>query len=310
METPGAYLKSKREALNISLKEISQVTRIRRSILEAIENNRYDLLPPKVFAQGFIKSYASYLGLDESEVIKRYSELVDVPETEATATEVRTPPYFARLFFVIVVVAGLLMAGAFLLWTYFQEKKTADMMPQQADPAAASHVLTMSPPDEGSGDEAGREAAEAPDPSLLIIQTDEGSPTAMMAGQQPSETAGQQPPGTDEENPPAAAVEPPLTAIVEQKPAVATAVRQPADTPAGPLVLKIAASQTTWMRIQSDREPPVEFTLRGGQTRTVNAAEKFTIRIGNAGGADLFLNGQELGRPGKPGEVLDLTLPE
>lgn len=309
METPGAYLKSKREALNISLQEISQVTRIRRSILEAIENNRYDLLPPKVFAQGFIKNYASYLGLDESEVIKRYSELVDVPETDATATEVRTPPSFARLFFIIVVVAGLLLAGAFLLWKNFQEKKTADMMPQQADPAA-SRVLTTPPPDEGSGDEAGREAAEVPESSLSIIQTDAGSPTAMMVGQQPPETAGQQPPGTDEQNPPAAAVDPPLTAIVEQKPAVATAGRQPADAAAGPLVLKIVASQNTWMRIQSDREPPVEFTLRGGEMRSVNAAEKFTIRIGNAGGADLFLNGQELGRPGKPGEVLDLTLPE
>jgi hypothetical protein len=38
--------------------------------------------------------------------------------------------------------------------------------------------------------------------------------------------------------------------------------------------------------------------------------EKFIIRIGNAGGVDLFLNDQELGKPGKPGEVLQLTLPE
>ena len=66
METLGDYLKNKREAQNITLEEVSQATRIRRTILEAIENNDYDLIPPKVFTQGFIKSYASYLGLDEN----------------------------------------------------------------------------------------------------------------------------------------------------------------------------------------------------------------------------------------------------
>jgi len=99
VETLGDYLKSKREALNISLQEIAQVTRIRRSILEAIEGNRYDLLPPKVFAQGFIKSYASYLGLDENEVIKRYSELVEAPDEDTKSAEVRTSSSSGRFFF-------------------------------------------------------------------------------------------------------------------------------------------------------------------------------------------------------------------
>ena len=51
METLGDYLKNKREVQNITLEEVSQATRIRKTILEAIENNRFDLyrsdnLPP------------------------------------------------------------------------------------------------------------------------------------------------------------------------------------------------------------------------------------------------------------------------
>ena len=309
METLGDYLKSKREALNISLQEIAQVTRIRRSILEAIEGNRYDLLPPKVFAQGFIKSYASYLGLDENEVIKRYAELVEAPDEDTKTAEVRTSSSSGRFFFIILLVAGLIAAAVFLLRMNPGDENTDDSVPQETAPVSAPPAPVTPAPDESASVESGRETAEVPAAFTSTIMAEEGSLTTAAVEGPPSETAGQQPP--------AVAGMPPLTAIVEQQPAAtagqppaAAADQRPARTASTPLVLKIVASQNTWMRIQSDTERPVEFILKGGQTRTVSAAEKFTLRIGNAGGVDLFLNEQGLGKPGKPGEVLQLTLPE
>jgi cytoskeleton protein RodZ len=309
VETLGDYLKSKREALNVSLQEIAQVTRIRRSILEAIESNRYDLLPPKVFAQGFIKSYASYLGLDENEVIKRYSELVEAPDEDTKTAEVRTSSSSGRFFFIILLVAGLIAAAVFLLRMNPGDENTDDSVPQETAPVSAPPAPVTPAPDESASVESGRETAEVPAAFTSTIMAEEGSLTTAAVEGPPSETAGQQPP--------AVAGMPPLTAIVEQQPAATAgqppavaADQRPARTASTPLVLKIVASQNTWMRIQSDTERPVEFILKGGQTRTVSAAEKFTLRIGNAGGVDLFLNEQGLGKPGKPGEVLQLTLPE
>lgn len=310
METLGDYLKSKREALNISLQEIAQVTRIRRSILEAIESNRYDLLPPKVFAQGFVKNYASYLGLDENEVIKRYSELVEAPDEDTKTAEVRKSSSSGRFFFVILLVAGLIAAAVFLLRMNPGDENADDSVPRETAPVAASPAPVTPPPDESVSIESGRETAEATAAFTSTIKAEEGILTTAAVEGPPSETAGQQ-------QPPAVASGPPLTAVVEQQaaatagqPPAAAADQRPADSAATPLVLKIVASQNTWMRIQSDKERPVEFILKGGQTRTVSAAEKFTLRIGNAGGVDLFLNEQGLGKPGKPGEVLQLTLPE
>jgi len=302
VETPGAYLKSKREALNISLQEISQVTRIRRSILEAIENNRYDLLPPKVFAQGFIKSYASYLGLDESEVIKRYSDLVEGPDTDVKTVEVRETSSPARFFFIMLVaVTGLLLAAAFLWRMNPRDKNAAESVPQQrADLTTTSIMSITPPPGEPAEGESGKDAAAAPAESAPPAIVAASSPATAVVERQPSETAAQ---------PPSSSAEQPLTATVAQQ-AARTAEEPPADAAATPLVLKIVASQNTWLRIQSDKQRPLAFTLNSGQTRTFNAVEKFTIRIGNAGGVDLFLNEQELGKPGKPGEVLELTLPE
>jgi cytoskeleton protein RodZ len=191
-------------------------------------------------------------------------------------------------------------------------------MQQETAPFAASPAPVTPPPDASASIESGRETAEAPAAFTSTIKAEEGSlTTAAVGGGPPSETAGQQQPDIAEQQPPAVASGPPLTAVVEQQaaatagqPPAAAADQRPADSAATPLVLKIVASQNTWMRIQSDKERPVEFILKGGQTRTVSAAEKFTLRIGNAGGVDLFLNEQGSGKPGKPGEVLQLTLPE
>ncbi|KPJ60297.1 MAG: hypothetical protein AMJ42_01485, partial [Deltaproteobacteria bacterium DG_8] len=112
METLGEYLKNKREARNITLEEVAKVTKIRRGILEAIESNRHDLLPPRVFTQGFLKNYASYLGLDESEVVKRYQEALERLEVKKdkgeskgkeTAKRVSSPTRILVLFTVFVI---------------------------------------------------------------------------------------------------------------------------------------------------------------------------------------------------------------
>lgn len=300
METLGAYLKSKREALHISLQEISQVTRIRRSILEAIENDRYDLLPPKVFAQGFIRSYASYLGLDENEVIRRYAEQVDVQDADIKTDEVRTSSPLIRIIFIILLIAGLLVAVGVLLKINSPEQNVSDRLPHQSAPAT-NLVFMTTVPGASAPVASGKEEEEPAGASTSITDAAAQATSTVPGDGSPIESAGQKISGS--------AGEPPLTAIVKQR-AMVTGEGLPDNPSTAPLELRIVASQNTWMRIQSDMQRPVEFTLQEGRTHTVKAMEKFSLRIGNAGGVDLFLNGQPLGKPGRPGEVIQLTLPE
>jgi len=73
MEGFGQYLKGAREARKISLREISRVTRISRTILETLERDHRELLLPEVVIKGFIEAYARYCGLDIKEVLSRYA---------------------------------------------------------------------------------------------------------------------------------------------------------------------------------------------------------------------------------------------
>lgn len=71
----GELLKLRREGLNISLKEAENATSIRMSYLTSIEEGRPEKLISPVYAEGFVKQYATFLGLDGEKIIKEYPHL-------------------------------------------------------------------------------------------------------------------------------------------------------------------------------------------------------------------------------------------
>ena len=65
--TLGEKLRQAREERGISIREVSEQTRISSLYLEAIENDNYKTLPGGIFNKGFVKSYAKFVGFDEQE---------------------------------------------------------------------------------------------------------------------------------------------------------------------------------------------------------------------------------------------------
>ena len=57
-------LRHARERLGLSLRDISDRTKIRTSILGSIERNEIDRLPPPIFTRAFVRAYAREVGLD------------------------------------------------------------------------------------------------------------------------------------------------------------------------------------------------------------------------------------------------------
>jgi cytoskeletal protein RodZ len=74
MSKVSEILKGKRAEKNLELKDISKTLKISVEFLEKIENNRIKELPSYIHAFGFVKSYAKYLGLDETEIEKLFKE--------------------------------------------------------------------------------------------------------------------------------------------------------------------------------------------------------------------------------------------
>jgi cytoskeletal protein RodZ len=66
----GDKLKSKRKEMNLSLKEVENATSIRSSYLEAIEDGSITELIAGIYVQGFLKQYASFLGMEVEQLVK------------------------------------------------------------------------------------------------------------------------------------------------------------------------------------------------------------------------------------------------
>ncbi len=73
----GETFKQERESRGVSLREISDATKIAVRYLEAIEQNHFDALPGGVFSRGFIRAYAAYVGLDEKRAVADYLSLIE-----------------------------------------------------------------------------------------------------------------------------------------------------------------------------------------------------------------------------------------
>ena len=71
----GPFLQNVRNYKNITLEELSLVTRIGKPYLIAIESNDYQSLPAPVFVRGFISQYARCLSLDSKKVVDSYMSL-------------------------------------------------------------------------------------------------------------------------------------------------------------------------------------------------------------------------------------------
>jgi cytoskeletal protein RodZ len=72
MASFGETLKRERELREISLRQISEATKINLRYLEALEENRFDALPGGLFNKGFIRAYATYIGIDGEAMVNSY----------------------------------------------------------------------------------------------------------------------------------------------------------------------------------------------------------------------------------------------
>ncbi|WP_206830733.1 helix-turn-helix domain-containing protein [Alicyclobacillus fructus] len=71
-EQLGQILRARRESLGLTVEDIEERTKIRKRYIEALEAGQWDVLPGRVYARGFVRSYAEVLGLDGSELLEKY----------------------------------------------------------------------------------------------------------------------------------------------------------------------------------------------------------------------------------------------
>lgn len=269
MESFGQYLHRERELRNISLEEIVKVTKINRSSLQAIEDDRFELLPGKLFIRGFLRAYCRHIGLDEEDVLLRFQayweELSkpDVPKEEREESSRR----------VLLIIALIICLGGFILF-WLKKPERGSILPT-AEKKILPEVVGGKPMSYKSGQ------PELSKPAILtpVIPSfpdqSEVRPSEIDPGESQDEPQQNKEAGKKEKS----------------------------------MVLEARATEKTWIKIEVDGQPPKEIILRSGESITWKAKQGFNLIIGNAGGLELLFEGKKLGSLGPPGKVAVLNLP-
>ena len=70
MPTVAEQLRAAREAKNLSINEVADVTKIRTDHIRALEEGNFDMFVAPVYIRGFARTYATLIKLDVPQVIK------------------------------------------------------------------------------------------------------------------------------------------------------------------------------------------------------------------------------------------------
>jgi len=126
----GQYLKHERETRGISLREISDTTRINLRYLEALEDDRLELIPRQFFVRAIIRSYVKAVGLDETQVLGKFDNKLEFGEQlEYKASSVEPappPPRFPSWARALVAALSVIAAGALVYFLILAPGKPAE----------------------------------------------------------------------------------------------------------------------------------------------------------------------------------------
>jgi cytoskeleton protein RodZ len=111
----GSSLRAAREQQKLELSDVERATHIRAKYLQALEEERWDVLPGTAYVKGFLRTYADFLDLDGPRFVEELNERFAPSEPLETAPLVRVRPS-RRLFDVRLAVLLLAVGVGLFSW--------------------------------------------------------------------------------------------------------------------------------------------------------------------------------------------------
>lgn len=279
----GARLKQEREARGVSLDELSRATKVRKVFLEALEAERWDEMPSRVFVVGYIRAIAEHLHADAAALQHALEESWPAPEEPAPAPSQepagKTGSFRGAWVGVALLAAVLGVVG----WRYL--RPVAPPSPPPAPPGAAALAEREVTLQEGTVESGATASGGGP-----------VAPVPLPPEAVPSASA----PATGEPSP----VAPALAPLPPARETPAPAAVPPAVVPAKPEGdLWIEVSGPCWMELFSGERRLVFREVQAGERLSFDG-RRFSLTLGDAAACRVFWKGAPVTLPTQAGKVV------
>ncbi|NKC29914.1 helix-turn-helix domain-containing protein [Falsiroseomonas selenitidurans] len=302
----GEELRDSRLALGLSIEEIATRLRIRRPYLEALEEGRIRDLPGPAYAVGFVRAYATALGLDADEMVRRFRDLSGGAVNRKTNLVFPEPvPERGVPAGAVVVVGAVLAIGAYVAWYNLSGagNRTVDavppvpgrleraaelgqaQLPGREAPRALAGRADPGRPDgrnEGRGDAGAVPLSALPPPGGLPPLPPGPPPGSANTAAQAATVPASPPPPPVVPPRPVVAPEPPPPAIPGLPDGTRVALRARADSVDG-----------AWIQVRDQRSGQVlvNRVLRPGEFWAVPLRDNLLLDTGKAQGLEIAVDG-------------------
>jgi cytoskeleton protein RodZ len=134
--TIGAELAAKRGERGLSIDQVAASTRIRAEHLRALEADDYAQFPAPVYAKGYLRTYAVFLGLDPAELVAQIPVNVHSPDLAVKVMEKEPRRGFAITTPAVAAAGLVLLASGFAGYAWRQITVDQRAMVAAATPSA------------------------------------------------------------------------------------------------------------------------------------------------------------------------------
>lgn len=329
----GDVLREAREAKGLTVEAAAAAIHIRAAQVRAIEDGNLDGLPGITYATGFIRSYATYLKLDSTEIVTRFK--AENSGAAAARPELNFPEPLAedKMPSILMIGFGAFCALILLVgWVMFsggdEGEQVADIpapvvatqtaatpfVPMGTAAAVAPVTTTTSTATETVTVTADVPVTTETTPAQLPLTTDPAAAATTAApATVPATTAAPVEDVSSAVNTAAAPVAAPAVDPAAAATSAATAAAAPA-APAATEEIKIApvksrvllrATGTSWVQVvNSQRQIIFKKVLRKGEQYAVPDVKGLTLMASNGGGLDVYVDGQKSAPVGTVGEIV------
>ena len=263
-ESFGTWLRRQREVREIDLREIADSTKVSMSYLRAFEDDRFDVLPASVFAKGFLRQYARYVGLDPEEAVNFYLAAREPLSDEDPPPARRQAKTSTRKYLLLVLVATA--ALILLVWLLSDRGER----PAPSSPGAASSEPRDTSP----------ELRDVPSMAAELL------------------------PGETERSVPAQETAPPGAAAQEAGPREAEpreAGPGQAEQLVSPLRVTLDFLNDCWVEASVDGTERLSELKVQGESLVLDAEELVEIKFGDASAVEVEVNGVPFALDRRPG---------
>jgi len=143
----GGSLREARLKRNLTPADVQKAIRIRDRYLQALEEERWELLPGDAYVKGFLRTYADYLGLDGNLYVEEYNSRFARPDEPQLVPErfARSGTHFGGVGFLrplIAVAVIVAIVAGLAAWQLSSSGAKQSVPPPSTPTTTASHQST------------------------------------------------------------------------------------------------------------------------------------------------------------------------